>query len=409
MSIKLIVVRGKTTFDMSELVESVNWSGRKGSAARSLSVSFIDDDGYGHARSEIDVEEGHQCIFYWNDKELFRGMFMSQSQSHAKVMSAVAYDNGIYLANNKDTFNYTNTKASDIFKDCCKRFGIPYGAIADTSYRIPELPKPKTTAWDVICDALSLTYKATGIRYYPMCTGDKMKLIERRNNIHQWVIETGVNLMDYTQSKSIESVKTRIKLLSKEGTVLAEAVDSALEKKIGVFQDISSPRDEMNTAQLNELAKTTLAENNMPKRQLSVSALGVPDVITGIGVFIIIKELGISKTYYVEEDTHNFERNAHEMKLKLVLATDTEKEKPEEKASNINISIGDVVQFAGGNHYVSSTSSSPTGGTRKAGPAKCTYIAKGAKHPYHLVGGAYTNVDGSSNVYGWVDASTVSK
>lgn len=402
--IKLVVVKSGKAFDMSELVSSVKWSGRKGSAARSLAVTFIDDDGYGHDRTGIDVEEGHQCIFYWKGRELFRGLLVRQEQSVKKTMTVTAYDNSIYLANNKDTFNYTGKTASVIFKDCCTRFGIPCGAVADTAYAIPELPKPKTTAWDVICDALSLTYKATGIRYYPTCLGDKISLIERRQNILQWVIETGVNLEDYTQTKSIESVKTRIKLLSKEGDVLAEAIDAALEKKVGIFQDITQISDEMTTAQLNELVKTTLEEKNKPARAISVSALGQTDVITGVGVFVQIKELAIAKTYYVEEDTHTFDGNYHGMSLKLVLASDIDKPKATEEKEPADIKPGDIVQFSGGYHYVSSTASNPTGGTRTAGKAKCTLVAKKAPHPYHLIGES-----GGSNVYGWVDAGNVSK
>lgn len=67
------------------------------------------------------------------------------------------------------------------------------------------------------------------------------------------------------------------------------------------------------------------------------------------------------------------------------------------------ISVGDVVQFAGGPHYTSANAknykTSP-----KAGPAKVTAISKGAKHPYHIV---HTN--SQSSVYGWVDADKVSK
>lgn len=404
MSIKFIVFKNSRGYDMSNLVESIKWSGRKGAAARSLAVNLIDDDGYRHDRPEIDVEEGHQCVFYWKGKELFKGIFMRQEQSNKKTMSLVAYDNGIYLANNKDTFNYTDTKASDIFIDVCKRFGIPYSNIADISYRIPELPKPKTTGWDVICDALSLTYKATGIRYYPFCAGDEIQLLERRKNILQWVIETGVNLIDYNQQKDLENIKTRIKLLSKEGNVLAEAVDSNLEQKIGIFQDISQIDDEMNSAQLNELVKTMLEENNKTAKSLNITSLGLPEIITGVGVFIIIKELDISKTYYVEGDTHTFKGNYHNMKLKLVAAQDIDNKKSSDEVIEKEINKGDIVNFSGGYHYVSSNAITPVGGNRSAGKAKCTLIAKGAAHPFHLIGES-----GGSNVYGWVDASTVSK
>ena len=320
--IRLIVVKDGGAFDMSGLVSRAKWQGRKGASARTLEIDFIDDDGYRHDRAWIDVEQGHQCIFHWKNEELFRGMFMLQEQSNEKTMTAKAYDNGVYLANNKDTFNYTDKKASEIFADCCLRFGIPQGQVADTRYRIPELPKPKTTAWDVIADALGLTFKATGVRYYPMSKGGRLSLIERRENILQWVIETGVNLEEYGQSKSIEKVKTRIRLLSKEGRVIASASDPALEKKLGVFQDIVPVMDEMNAGQLKELVNSTLAENNKATQMLSVSARGASEVVTGIGVFVAIRPLGISKTYYVEEDTHIFEGRDHSMSLKLSPAND---------------------------------------------------------------------------------------
>lgn len=403
--IKFLVFKDGATYDMSELVGKVTWGGRKGSAARYVTVTLLDDDGWKHARSGIDVTRGNQCAFYWEGKELFRGVLMQQKQSEKKTMSVKAYDNGIYLANNKDTFNYTNKKASEIFVDICNRFQLPYTTVADTGYVIPELPKPKTTALDAILDALSLTFKATGIRYYVMSSGGKLSLIRRRENLLQWVIETGVNLESYDYSVSIEKIKTRIKLLSKEDTVVAEAANAELEKLIGVFQDIDKPDDNMEQANITDMVKAMLDEQSLPDKSLSISALGLPDVISGIGVFVTIKELGISKSFYIDEDTHTFEGNHHMMKLKLNLATDTDKPlgKSTVSSGGGDFKVGDVVQFLGGPHYIASTASSPTN-SPKAGPAKITIIAKGAPHPYHVI-----HTDSQSTVYGWVDGSNLSK
>jgi phage-like element PBSX protein xkdQ len=402
---KFLVFKDGATYDMSELVGKVTWGGRKGSAARYVTVTLLDDDGWKHARSGIDVTRGNQCAFYWEGKELFRGILMQQKQSEKKTMSVKAYDNGIYLANNKDTFNYTNKKASEIFVDICNRFQLPYTTVADTGYVIPELPKPKTTALDAILDALSLTFKATGIRYYVMSSGGKLSLIRRRENLLQWVIETGVNLESYDYSVSIEKIKTRIKLLSKEDTVVAEAANAELEKLIGVFQDIDKPDDNMEQANITDMVKAMLDEQSLPDKSLSISALGLPDVISGIGVFVTIKELGISKSFYIDEDTHTFEGNHHMMKLKLNLATDTDKPlgKSTVSSGGGDFKVGDVVQFLGGPHYIASTASSPTN-SPKAGPAKITIIAKGAPHPYHVI-----HTDSQSTVYGWVDGSNLSK
>lgn len=64
--------------------------------------------------------------------------------------------------------------------------------------------------------------------------------------------------------------------------------------------------------------------------------------------------------------------------------------------------VGETVNFSGGKHYTSSTGN--TGYNAKPGPAKVTRYIAGRKHPYHLI-----HTDKTSNVYGWVDADTVSK
>jgi hypothetical protein len=66
------------------------------------------------------------------------------------------------------------------------------------------------------------------------------------------------------------------------------------------------------------------------------------------------------------------------------------------------IKKGDIVNFSGGKHYTNSQGN--TGYSVKACQARVTNIAKGAKHPYHII---RLNSKVSS-VYGWVDADTVS-
>lgn len=312
--INLILYRDGKTYDISELVESIKWKGRKGSAARSVSISLLDCKG---AQSGIDVTKGHQLIFSYKGKELFRGMIMSQQQSESFKMPITAYDNGIYLSNNKDTFVYENKTVHDIFIDVCKRFGIKYSDVAKASYKIPELTKSKTTAWDAILDAISQDFKATGTKYYVNSSKGVLSLIKRRENILQWVLETGGNIMSYTYKKSIEDIKTRLKILSDEDKVYAVKKNTELEKKIGIFQDIEKKDDDLSEAKLQEHIKETLKEISTPEISLSVEALGIPDVISGVGVYVIIDELGIKRTFYVDEDSHTFKGGSHTMNLTL--------------------------------------------------------------------------------------------
>ena len=330
---------------------------------------------------------------------------MTQTQNNRKRLTFKAYDNGIYLANNKDTFTYENKTASDVFRDCCTRFGLPMGEVAECTYKIPELTKPKTTAFDTIADALSLDFDATGIRHYVSSAKGKLSLLTRRENIMQWVIEVGQNLSNYTYTRSIEKIKTRVKMVSKEGTTLAEKANAGLEEKIGVFQEIDKPDESLTSAQINDLIESILDEKSTPERTLDVEAMGISDVISGIGVYIIIPELELSRTFYVDSDTHTFKDNLHTMSLKLNYANDLAKagKGGGDSGGGKDYKVGDVVQFNGGPHYVSSVASNPTGSPCAAGPAKITLIAKGAKHPWHLI-----HTDSSTRVYGWVDDGTFS-
>lgn len=316
--ITLILYKDGKTFDISTLAEKITWKGRKGSAARSLSVDLIDDvSGMNQAQSGIDVTQGNHIIFTYKSTELFRGIIMSQQQSDSFKMPITAYDNGIYLSNNKDTFVYEDKTLHDIFTDVCARFGLKYSSAAETSYQIPELTKSKTTAWDVLMDAVSQDFKATGTKYFVQSKKGELSLIKRRENMLQWVLETGVNITSYTYKRSIEDIKTRLKIYSDEDTVFAIRKNENLEKKIGIFQEIEKKDDDLSEAKLNEHIDETLKEISTPEISLNVEVLGIPEVISGTGVYVIIDKLGIKRTFWVDEDSHTFSNGSHTMKLTL--------------------------------------------------------------------------------------------
>lgn len=324
--IQLLVVKDKKTIDMTNLVKSVRWSGRKGSSARTITVAMIDDDGYRHARSGIDVADGNQCVFLVDGKERFRGILMNQNQGDNKQLKFKAYDNGIYLANNKDTFVYKNKTADQVFSDVCSRFGIPTGEVAKCSYKIPEFTKSKTTGQDAVLDALSLDYKATGTRHFISSDKGKLSLFQRKDQVISFVVDGDANLYGYSYTKSIESIKTRVKMISKEGTTLAEKSNSSLEQKIGIFQEIQQPDESLTKAQVKDLVGSVLDTLDDPEETLTFNILGDPDVISGKAILVKIPHLDISRAYYVDSDDHTFEDNMHTMSLTLTTAAEIKKE-----------------------------------------------------------------------------------
>ena len=73
---------------------------------------------------------------------------------------------------------------------------------------------------------------------------------------------------------------------------------------------------------------------------------------------------------------------------------------PTKPSTGGKIEKGDIVHFAGGKVYASSTAATAAS-TRGASKCKVTATAPGAKHPFHCI-----SEDGKG-VYGWVDAAAV--
>lgn len=320
--IKFLIVKSTKGYDVSNCFEKIIWGGRKGAAPRNVKITLLDDDGEMHNRVSVDCEEGDQCVMHEDGRELFRGIIVNHTQTEKKRLVITAYDNAYYLANNKDSFCYSEKTATYIFNDCITRLGMSVGTAVDTEYIIPELPKAKTTFYDVMLDALSMTYKATGLRYYIASSQGNLNLLRRSENTLQWVLEVGANITGYTYVKSIAGIKTRVRLLSKEDAVVYEEVNAELEEKIGTFMDVQSVDDDYNEAQMKELVESVFLEKGMLKRTLKVSGIGISDAVAGGCVYIIIPHLGISRTFYIDEDSHTFNRNSHTMTLTLNFADD---------------------------------------------------------------------------------------
>lgn len=326
--ITLILIRSDGMFDITELVKQIEWSGRKGSAPRTLEVSLLDSSEY--ERSGINVEKGHSLIFYWNKVELFRGMILKQVDSDNRIMTVKAYDICRYIANNRDSFSYENKTLTYIFQDICRRFQIPAGEVANCNYQIEEMSGMTTTAWDVLCDAMLETFRYTGERYYIYADGERVNLIKRADSVIVWVVETGSNIINYERTRDYSDFVTRVVLYGDDEEIITQEIDSGLEAIFGIFQNVEKPKKDLSTAKYGQIAKNALIHDGKPDHYVDITAIGISDCITGAALQLIIPEIEVSSIFYIDEDTHTFSSNNasenggfnHIMRLKLRLTNE---------------------------------------------------------------------------------------
>lgn len=159
-----------------------------------------------------------------------------------------------------------------------------------------------------------------------------------------------------------------------------------------------------SVAEAKALAEKKLKLANKFERAAQLTVLGNPNYCAGMTIRLYKFGYWTGK-YLVKTAKHDVTSSGYVTTLTL-RKVDEVKKPTAAVAENgkKDYKIGDVVTFKGGYHYRSSDAKSPVGGKRRGGIAKITHITKLSRpHPYGLQGGYYNDLDGNSNVHGWVD------
>lgn len=142
MTISLIV-NGK---DISELVETVTWSGDTKQVARTLNFTMAqkNTDKY---LPKVNINEGDQVLFSQYDKALFGGIvFDIDKSATSNVVTYLAFDLMFYI-NNSELSKVFDATPESIASQVCSELDVPFGGAAATGMEIylPVLQKRQRT------------------------------------------------------------------------------------------------------------------------------------------------------------------------------------------------------------------------------------------------------------------------
>ena len=191
---------------------------------------------------------------------------------------------------------------------------------------------------------------------------------------------------------------TRVKVVAQaddEGRSSVEATLNGLTE-YGIRQKIYTRDKDATLAEAQSAAQAILDEDGTLQETISVQAADIPWIKKGDVVHISAESL--DGYYYVLGISHDIDAMNMTMQVKKAELRIVEENAVTEKK---DYKVGDIVNFHGGTHYVSSYPGA-RGYTASAGPAKITIAnGSGGAHPWHLI-----HTDSTSNVYGWVDDGT---
>lgn len=411
--VEILAETGKRWLLNAALI-SLQWEENKGELAQRATLEIANIE-IGEIKLITLVKLNCVIIIYGKQdgerRIVFQGAIWEWKYSSAsqRTISLTAYDNLIRLQKSKDFKYYSAGQSTQaIIGDICNSWGVTLDYKWGASITHEKKVFNGDRISDMITGLLEEVRKQTGKRWITLLINGKLTISGYATNSTVFRFDTN-NTVSTSDKLSLDDLITQVKIIGKQDDDGRAAVQALIkgDTKYGVLQEIVRNDSDTSASEATAEANTILQERGKPERTTSVVVPDLPFLRKGDKIEMNAENL--IGFFYVVSVTHN----ATQKRMTLTLsdsAVDTKISTSSGDSSNTSSSgddigdytIGDVVNFLGGNHYYASTSTNPTGGNRSAGTAKITNLAPKAAHPIHVIGIV-------SNVYGWVNPEQISK
>lgn len=314
MKVDLIIQNGSTIYyPIVEEGISLSWD-RKGSPG-TLKFSVVKD-------SVLSFQEGNAVKLTVDGTDMFYGFVFTKSRSGSSpnVIEVTAYDQLRYFKN-KDTYVYSNKKASEVIKMIAEDFGLSVGELEDTKHVIGSRTEDNATLFDIAQNALDETLQAKTQLYVLYDKVGKLTLQNIENMKLNLLIDAdtigGYSYSSTIDKQSFNQIKITFENKDSGKREIFIAKDSANINKWGLLQYTDTVELSSSGA---AKAEALLKLYNTKTRTLSISdALG--DVRVRAGSSVIVKlglgDINVQSYLLVESVTHKFKQEQHLMDLKL--------------------------------------------------------------------------------------------
>ncbi len=250
---------------------------------------------------------------------------------------------------------------------------------------------------DILLELLDDAVKKGGEKCILRAAEGKVEIVLRGSNKNVYIFRAD-NIKAVSESQNIDNLVTRVTVTGQADDEGKSSVEATLDgfTKYGIRQRIYVRSSDETPEAAKSAAQEILNEEGTIKKEISLQGPDVPVIRKGDRIEL---EAGLTKgSFYVKSVRHDADACSMSVNLEK---TEREKVKQETSETNKDHNVGDIVNFHGGTHYISSYPGG-RGYSAGAGPAKITKKnGSGQAHPWHLI-----HADSTSNVYGWVDDGT---
>lgn len=407
VSYRLVVMtEKKKQYDIRNFVTNLGWEESENEIAMRISFT-VRNDKTSKGRLSSLIKPGCLVGIFAavgkTEREVARGFVVNwnpQLQNGGNDLKCTCYDILFNLQKSQDNQYYasgTGTKSilTGIFND----WKIPIRKYGGPDVAHGKLKFNNSYVSDMILQVLDDAHKKSAGRYIVRTEQGYADVVERGSNETVYVFKTDIT-KSVSTSISTSSLVTRVKVIGQSDKDGKASVEATLTGKTeyGLRQRIYTRGSDESLEDAKSSAQEILNEKGEVERKITLQAPDVPYIRKGDLIYMIA---GVRDAYYfVKSIRHDCETFSMTIEAEYAgTAQKKKKKKTDKKEKNYN--VGDIVNFKGGTHYISSYPDAK-GHAAKAGKARITKKnGSGKAHPWYLI-----HVDSKSDVYGWVDDGT---
>lgn len=400
----VVMTESKKQYNIKEFVEDLGWEENDGELATRISFTAKNEKTSAGLISSLAKPGCLVGVFATDgsiDEEVARGYVADWkpllSGSKDKV-DITCYDELYNLEESQDLIYYSSgigtksaiTQIFDNWQIPTEKYDGPDVTHGKLAYKTESLA-------DVLLDILDDAKKKGGGDAFIRAAKGKVSVLQWGSNKTVYHFEAD-NTKQVSHKMSTAGMITRVKVIGQEdddGRSSVEAVVNG-QTKFGIRQKIYVRGKDDSVSDAQSAAQDIINDKGQVDEEITVQSPDVPFVRKGDLVHITAGTL--NDYYFVKGIRHNADSMSMTMDLKKAVA---EPVVQNHQSAPKSYNVGDIVNFKGGTHYVSSYPGAK-GYNARAGKAKITIKnGSGKAHPWHLI-----HVDSGSNVYGWVDDGT---
>ena len=400
----VVMTESKKQYNIKEFVEDLGWEENDGELATRISFTAKNEKTSAGLISSLAKPGCLVGVFATDgsiDEEVARGYVTNWkpllSGSKDKV-DITCYDELYNLEESQDLIYYSSgigtksaiTQIFDNWQIPTEKYDGPDVTHGKLAYKTESLA-------DVLLDILDDAKKKGGGDAFIRAAKGKVSVLQWGSNKTVYHFEVD-NTKQVSHKMSTAGMITRVKVIGQEdddGRSSVEAVVNG-QTKFGIRQKIYVRGKDDSVSDAQSAAQNIINDKGQVDEEITVQSPDIPFVRKGDLVHITAGTL--NDYYFVKGVRHDADSMSMTMDLKKAVA---EPVVQNHQSAPKSYNVGDIVNFKGGTHYVSSYPGAK-GYNARAGKAKITIKnGSGKAHPWHLI-----HVDSGSNVYGWVDDGT---